>query len=47
MNLGFWEIAFISIILFILYGEKFPDIARKVGKFFNTIKKIWEEEILK
>ncbi len=47
MNLGFWEIALIGIVLFILYGENFPQMIRKFGKLVASIKKIWEEEILK
>jgi Sec-independent protein translocase protein TatA len=44
MNLGFWEIVVIGLVLFILYGENFPNIARKIGKTFLQIKKMWEEE---
>jgi hypothetical protein len=44
MNLGFWEIVVIGLVLFLLYGENFPNIARKIGKTFLQIKKMWEEE---
>ncbi len=47
MDIGIWEMATVCIFLFILYGEKFPDMARKVGRTINQLKKIWEEEILK
>ncbi|MBC7076061.1 MAG: twin-arginine translocase TatA/TatE family subunit [Syntrophomonadaceae bacterium] len=45
-NLGPWEVAFILIIVLIVFGPgKLPKVAESVGKAINSFKKAKDEEL--
>ena len=41
LDMGFWEIILILVVALIIWGPgKLPEIARNLGKYMNTLKKM-------